>query len=78
MNKDNLLGAGDSVEVGVTHEVLIGREKSWIKLGVVTKVNEGETGEDATLRASEHIQKETTTLIKAIVDQVNSIQNGAI
>ncbi len=76
MNKESLLSAGDTVEVGVTHEIVIGREKSWIKFGVTTKVREGETGEDASDRASTQMQNEVATLIKDVVAQVERIENG--
>ena len=76
MNKESLLSTGDTVEVGVTHEIVIGREKSWIKFGVTTKVREGETGEDASGRASMQMQNEVATLIKDVVAQVERIENG--
>ena len=56
--ENDLVSPGDTIEVGVTHEVLIGREKSWVKYGVVTKVREGETGEQASERAAIQMNEE--------------------
>jgi hypothetical protein len=72
--ENDLVSPGDTIEVGVTHEVLIGREKSWVKYGVVTKVREGETGEQASERASIQMNEEVEKIIKDIVEQVDRIE----
>lgn len=72
--ENDLVSPGDTIEVGVTHEVLIGREKSWVKYGVVTKVREGETGEQASERAAIQMNEEVEKIIKDIVEQVDRIE----
>ena len=76
METSDLVSPGDSIEVGVTHEVVIGREKSWVKYGVITKVREGESGEQASERAAIQMNEEVEKLIKDIVAQVERIENG--
>jgi hypothetical protein len=63
---------GDSVEVSVTHEVKIGKETSWIKYGVHTKVQSGETEEAARNRAAELTASGALKVVEKTVKSVQS------
>ncbi len=64
----------DSVEVSVTHQVKIGREDAWIKVGVHTEVIDGETLDSAVDRADKVIQSKIFEVIDHTVEAVNSYE----
>jgi ribosomal protein L13 len=66
----NYLQPGDTVEVAVTHEIVISGEKSWIKYGVSTKVQPGETAEMARERAAEGVNEGVMTTVRETVETV--------
>ena len=61
---------GDLVEVAITHEIVIDGEKSWIKYGVSTRVEPGESWTEARERASIHVNKGVMETIKETVETV--------
>lgn len=65
---------GDRIDVSVTHEVKIGRESSWIKLGINAAVQEGEGADQAVTRVSKlvgrHVIAEVTRHVE-IVQEAN-------
>lgn len=63
---------GDTIEVGVTHEIKIDGETSWIKYGVHSKVQEGETAEAARLRCSEHVNDGVLRVVHETVEKVRA------
>jgi hypothetical protein len=65
------LSPGDTVEVAVTHEVVIHGEKSWIKYGVTSKVQPNETAEDARVRVEELV---TAGVMKSVLKTVETIE----
>jgi hypothetical protein len=68
------LAPGDSVEIGVTHEVLIGREKSWIKMGITSKVQPDEDADEAISRVSEIVNNKIMSIIEAAVQTVTDYE----
>ena len=63
---------GDQITAGVTHEVTIGREKSWVKYEAITRVRPDETSEDAKARAIGHVNVSVMYAVQATVDAVRS------
>jgi hypothetical protein len=70
------LSPGDTVDVSVTHEIVIGREKSWIKFGVSTKVQPSELAGDAIDRASELVTQQVLFIIEDAVKAVRDYESG--
>lgn len=64
------LAPGDQIHVGVTHEILISGERSWIKYEISTKVQPDEDEEDARNRASELVNKGVMRIITETVETV--------
>ena len=69
-SSENAIDPGDSVEMSITHQIKIGRESAWIKTGIITKVREGESGEQASKRASDFVNKQ---VMEAIMDTVKAV-----
>jgi hypothetical protein len=61
---------GDQITVGVTHQIEIGRDKSWVKYEAVTKLRPGEVAEDARTRAIGHVNISVDHAVAAAVDQI--------
>ena len=61
---------GDMLQLTVTHEIVVGGEKSWVKYGVSTTVQPGETAERARQRASRNVNKGVMDEIKTTVETV--------
>jgi len=68
------LWEGDSILVGMTHEVSVGRDKSWIKYEANTKIRPGETAEDARTRAIRHVNASVMEAVHAAVETARSYQ----
>lgn len=66
------LNFGDQITVGVTHEISINRDKSWVRYEAVTKVRPGETAEDARTRAIGHVNVSVMEAVKQTVETVRS------
>jgi hypothetical protein len=64
------LSEGDSVEVSVTHMIRIDGEESWVRYGVVTKVQPGESAEKTRQRASEGVNRGVLDTIQETVETV--------
>lgn len=65
---------GDSILVGITHEISVGRDKSWVKYEATTKVRPGESGEEARTRAIGHVNASITQHIESTVSRIRSQQ----
>lgn len=61
---------GDMLQLTVTHEIVVGGEKSWVKYGVSTTVQPGETGDKARKRASGHVNKGVLDEVSTTVETV--------
>ena len=68
------LFAGDRITVGVTHQIEIGRDKSWVKYEAATKVRPGESAEDARTRAIGHVNVSVMEVVAQTVETVRSHQ----
>jgi len=66
------LFAGDSILVGVTHEISVGRDKSWVKYEATTKLRPGETADDARSRAVGHVNESVMSTVAAVVEKVRN------
>lgn len=60
----------DSVECGVTHEVVIDGEKSWVRYAVNSQVRDGETVEEARERVSREVNTGVLDVIRQTVETV--------
>ena len=61
---------GDEITVGVTHQIEIGRDKSWVKYEAKTKVRPGEGAADARTRAIGHVNVSVMEVVKETVETV--------
>lgn len=64
---------GDRIICGVTHQVKIGREDSWIKYEINTQVREGEDTETAFKRSTEHVNEKALEVVRETVNRVREI-----
>ena len=62
--------ADNRITVGITHEVLIDGERSWIKYEINTGVDQHETVEKARSRASQMLNDGVMRLIAETVETV--------
>jgi cytochrome c-type biogenesis protein CcmE len=65
------LSPGDTVEISVTHELVIHGEKSWVKYGVQSKVQTNETAEDARVRVEGLV---TAGVMQTVLKTVETIE----
>ena len=61
---------GDTIDVAVTHEVVINGTKSWVKLGVRSKVEPGEDAHDAVTRVADVVNVEVIKVIESTANAV--------
>ena len=66
------LHQGDLITVGMTHEIKVGRDTSWIRYEVSTRVRPEETVEDARTRAVGHVNESVMFAVEAAVEAVRS------
>jgi len=64
------LYTGDTITVAVTHQIEIGRDKSWVKYEATTKVRPGEAGDDARTRAIGHVNVSVMETVQQTVEAV--------
>jgi len=62
---------GDQVTVGMTHEIKVGYDKSWVKYEAITKVRPGEKAEDARTRAIGHVNE---SVMRAVAQAVETVR----
>ena len=65
-----VLYEGDQILCGVTHQIQIGRENSWVKYEATTKVRPDETAEGARARAVGHVNESAMYAVEAAVEAV--------
>ena len=63
---------GDQITVGVTHEIKVGRDTSWIKYEAVTKIRPSETARDARTRAIGHVNESVMAAVEQTVETVRN------
>jgi hypothetical protein len=61
---------GDQITVGTTHEITVGRDKSWVKYEAVTRVRPDELTEEARARAIGHVNESVMRAVAKTVDTV--------
>lgn len=66
----------DSVEVGVTHQVRIGKEDSWIKLSVALDRTDNETIDETIYRASSIANKRVLNIVEQTVKSVQDFERN--
>lgn len=64
----------DQVEVSVTHQIKIGREDSWVKIGVSSEVRDDETLDTAIDRVDMVIQRKIFDVVNNTVAAVNKYE----
>lgn len=62
------LNEGDTILVGVTHEISVGRDKSWVKYEATTKVRPTEVADDARARAVRHVKESVDYTVAAVIE----------
>lgn len=66
----------EQVEVGVTHQIKIGREDAWIKVAVTTDKREDESMPQAIDRTSKVVNRKILDVIEKTVKTVNEYTGG--
>lgn len=64
------LHEGDRIEAGVTHELKINGDSSWVSYKVTSKVGDGESAEVASHRVMAFLSHEVEELVKRTVADV--------
>lgn len=63
---------GDQITVGVTHQIEVGRDRSWVKYEATTRLRPGETTQDAETRAVGHVNKAVMEAVGITVEKLRS------
>ena len=71
---ESALHTGDTVEFSVTHQIRINGDDSWIKYGVQTKVQDGETAEAAAQRVLGHVDAFVVQACEQVAQTVERYQ----
>lgn len=61
---------GDTITFSISHELKIGRESTWVKYEVMSKVRESESTESAKRRVVDHVNESVMESITKVVDAV--------
>lgn len=70
------LFAGDQITAGVTHQIQVGRDNSWVKYEATTKVRPDESTEDAKTRAIGHVNASVMDAVDAVVEEIRNKEAG--
>jgi hypothetical protein len=62
---------GDQITVGMTHEIKVGYDKSWVKYEAITKIRPGEAAEGARTRAIGHVNE---SVMRAVAQAVETVR----
>jgi len=62
---------GDTITVGMTHEIKVGYDKSWVKYEATTKVRPNELAEDTRTRAIGHVNE---SVMRAVAQSVETVR----
>lgn len=63
---------GDQITVGITHEISVGRDKSWVRYEQTTQQQQNESTEDARARAIASAETGVMQAVAATVEQLRS------
>lgn len=66
------LDPGDKLTVGITHQIQIKGDNSWIKFEAVITVREGETSDQANKRAIAHVNDAVIDAVDQVVETVTN------
>ena len=64
------LAEDDWIECSISHMIKVGRDESWVKYGITTKVRAGESTDDARTRAIRHVDESVMQAIETTVETV--------
>lgn len=64
------LAVGDRIEFGVTHELDVDGDKSWVRYGVTSQVHEGEDAFEATRRVVSFVNAAVLSAATEVAKQV--------
>lgn len=70
------MNPGDTIEIGVTHEVQINGDKAWIKLGVNSTVQPKETADEAIARVTDLVNTKVIEVIEKTVATVTEYEGA--
>lgn len=70
---ESRLNEDDIVEMGMSHELKIDGDGTWVSYKVATKVRVGETADDATKRALEQVTSSMRMAVDAAVRNVKEM-----
>lgn len=70
---ESRLNDNDMIEVGVSHQLKINGDESWVSYKVATKVRVGESADDATKRALEQVSVAMRTAVEHTVREVEEM-----
>ena len=65
-----VLVEGDRITCGITHEIMISGDKSWVKYEVNSAVRAGETAPEAMTRVIRHVNATAIEVVRETVDAV--------
>jgi hypothetical protein len=68
-----VLYSGDQITCSITHQIQIGRDNSWVKYEATTKLQPGESAEDARARAVGHANE---SVMYAVTKTVETVRNA--
>ena len=69
------LNAGDQIEVGVSADVKIDGDNTWITFKAKSFVGEGETGAQAHERTLNYVQESFEITVSKVVEQIRRMGN---
>lgn len=72
------MSAGDTIEIGVTHEVVINGDKAWIKLGINSQVLANESDDAAISRVADLVNTKVIEVIEKTVATVTKYEGAAV
>ena len=69
------LNAGDQIEVGVSADVKINGDGTWITFKAKSEVGQGESGAEAHERVLSYVQESFEKTVMSVVEQVQRMGN---
>ena len=69
------LNEGDIVEFGVSHELKINGDASWVSFKAATKVRPGEHADEASARVNAYVQRSMSKAVEATVSEVERMSS---
>lgn len=70
------LSEGDILKVGVTHQISINGDNSWIKLEIESRVQDGETSEQAFDRVNKELQEKVISAMESSAQTIIDYEKG--